>query len=517
MSLRDMLIDIDFDIDYRDIKKADDAVDKLGDETQITGDKMDRLGKKSKSTSGIIRKLGTAAGALGGMYALGRGIKFAVSEAASLEEQTSKFGVVFGEFSNEANQWAEEYADRVGRSAIEVKGFIAENQNLLVGFGATREMALGMSQDIHKLSVDLASFNDIQDATAANNIRSVLLGQHQAGKQLGLAITEASLSQLALNEGYEEAFRNLDPLTKMQLRYKLMVQQSQDSIGDAERTAGSYTNQMKRLGGTLRDAAAEAGMELIPTLRDLVATVNDNSDSIKDFIIGGVKVASVGLSGLATATTTVVEGYETLKPLVLGLTTAFVAQKVINTVSAGYGALAAMQTVLGTSTKTATVIQWGWNAALTANPIGLTAMAIGGLIGALKLLGNHFEWAKNLWDNTIGAVWDKVKGVFGFQDTETNFNANVVTKDIPGYADGTSSAKRGLSIVGENGPELKFLQGGEQIVNNDQTKKLFNSSRNNNNIVINVYESENARETGKEVRREIDNYFKGVNLKGEFA
>lgn len=41
------------------------------------------------------------------------------------------------------------------------------------------------------------------------------------------------------------------------------------------------------------------------------------------------------------------------------------------------------------------------------------------------------------------------------------------------YADGTSSAKAGLALVGERGPELVALSGGQQIINAQQTAKMM--------------------------------------------
>ena len=41
------------------------------------------------------------------------------------------------------------------------------------------------------------------------------------------------------------------------------------------------------------------------------------------------------------------------------------------------------------------------------------------------------------------------------------------------YASGTTSAEPGLAIVGENGPELMALQGGEQIINADRTADIL--------------------------------------------
>ena len=45
---------------------------------------------------------------------------------------------------------------------------------------------------------------------------------------------------------------------------------------------------------------------------------------------------------------------------------------------------------------------------------------------------------------------------------------------VDGYASGTTNAKGGLSLVGENGPELKILNSGDSILPNDLTHNLIN-------------------------------------------
>lgn len=47
---------------------------------------------------------------------------------------------------------------------------------------------------------------------------------------------------------------------------------------------------------------------------------------------------------------------------------------------------------------------------------------------------------------------------------------------LPGYATGTKDAERGFAVVGENGPEVVFFEGGEQVLNAEDTKKLANQS-----------------------------------------
>ncbi len=64
--------------------------------------------------------------------------------------------------------------------------------------------------------------------------------------------------------------------------------------------------------------------------------------------------------------------------------------------------------------------------------------------------------------------------------------------DIPGYAGGTMSARSGLAWVGENGPELKHLNGGERIYNADESRMMARQSAIGSNAVEGMREDISA-------------------------
>jgi hypothetical protein len=58
-----------------------------------------------------------------------------------------------------------------------------------------------------------------------------------------------------------------------------------------------------------------------------------------------------------------------------------------------------------------TAVQWAWNAALIANPIGLTIAAIVILIGIIVLIATKTTWFQDLWDFIWSHIGDTVKDV----------------------------------------------------------------------------------------------------------
>ncbi len=141
-----------------------------------------------------------------------------------------------------------------------------------------------------------------------------------------------------------------------------------------------------------------------------------------------------------------------------------------------------------------TIAQGIWNAVMLANPIGIVAVAIAGLIGGIVLLIKNFDKVKAVWQKVVdafkvGIEWIKehwqyfgplgllIKGgsaaIGKIQDLKNN--------NTPKYASGTSSSLGGTALVGENGPELVNLPTGSKVYNSNETKNIMNKD-----IVINL-------------------------------
>lgn len=61
------------------------------------------------------------------------------------------------------------------------------------------------------------------------------------------------------------------------------------------------------------------------------------------------------------------------------------------------------------------------------------------------------------------------QAILNIKNRRKGFSKN---KKIPGFAQGTKNAPEGFAIVGENGPEPVYLNGGEQIISNDEAIKV---------------------------------------------
>jgi phage-related minor tail protein len=109
------------------------------------------------------------------------------------------------------------------------------------------------------------------------------------------------------------------------------------------------------------------------------------------------------------------------------LTTAYVAYNIVAAVSAARTALMDKTStayliktkLIAAATKTWTAIQWLWNAAMSANPIGIVIVAIAALVAAVVLAYKNSETFRNIvqaaWAGikaAVSAAWDFMKPVF---------------------------------------------------------------------------------------------------------
>ena len=244
---------------------------------------FDRAMKKANRS---IRKFGSNMKSIGGnmtrnitLPVIGLGAA-SIKAASDLEETRSKFNTVFSSIQNDAQNTAKEFKESFGLSSQAALGMLSDTGDLLVGFGFTEREALNLSKQVNELAVDLASFTNFSGGAdgASQALTKALLGEREAIKSLGIAITEADLKRFAEEQGL--VFKELDRVAKAQLTFELAVSQSQKAIGDFARTQGGFANQVRKLKGEFENLAAEFGTMLLPLAQKLV----DGLRNIFDFL-----------------------------------------------------------------------------------------------------------------------------------------------------------------------------------------------------------------------------------------
>ncbi|NLY01518.1 MAG: phage tail tape measure protein [Rhodopirellula sp.] len=232
---------------------------------------LKRAERKLRAFGDSIRNFGLKlAGAVSAITApLGA---FTIKAAADAQESLSRFEQVFKDQADAAGEFADALAKSVGRSRFAIRDALATFQSFFVGLGFDAGMSRELSQTLQKLALDFASFNNISDDEAIQRFISALSGSSEVLDRFGINIKQAALEQELLRLGIRKSWSDVTEQEKALARLNIITRAmgDQGAVGDAVRTAGSFTNQMKRLRGQVRDAAVEIGQALLPAVTPLV-------------------------------------------------------------------------------------------------------------------------------------------------------------------------------------------------------------------------------------------------------
>lgn len=353
-----------------------------------------------KSLKSMASKVLGAVGITLSVAGIKNAIDGCVEVASSIEEMQNKFDVVFGDMRDEVDKWAQEYSDAIGRNKNDIKTYLADQQNLLVGFGMTRQAGAEMAEQMTSLALDLASFGNMDETASVNAMTKAVMGESEAAKTLGAVLNDSTRAQAMATLGLKGTYDKLDQLTKMQVNYQAILQQSPDAIGDCQRSLDSYESTKKRYIAKLKEIKTIVGQFFLPTYQ---------------------KILSIGAKGL----TMIRDWLQKLTDLTDKLGG---SQRVLSVLAAAFTAmLVAMNlkkigAAINGFTKLARAIGLGHGKALAFFAVFLLlALVIEDFISFMRgdksLLGTMLERAgvdcEKLRQNIVG-VWTKIKQAIGY-------------------------------------------------------------------------------------------------------
>lgn len=353
-----------------------------------------------KSLKSMASKVLGAVGITLSVAGIKSAIDGCVEVASSIEEMQNKFDVVFGDMRDEVDKWAQEYSDAIGRNKNDIKTYLADQQNLLVGFGMTRQAGAEMAEQMTSLALDLASFGNMDETASVNAMTKAVMGESEAAKTLGAVLNDSTRAQAMATLGLKGTYDKLDQLTKMQVNYQAILQQSPDAIGDCQRSLDSYESTKKRYIAKLKEIKTIVGQFFLPTYQ---------------------KILSIGAKGL----TMIRDWLQKLTELTDKLGG---SQRVLSVLAAAFTAmLVAMNlkkigAAINGFTKLARAIGLGHGKALAFFAVFLLlALVIEDFISFMRgdksLLGTMLERAgvdcEKLRQNIVG-VWTKIKQAIGY-------------------------------------------------------------------------------------------------------
>lgn len=331
-----------------------------------------------------------------------------IKSASDAQESLNRFEAVFKDQAAAAGAFGDELAQTVGRSKYDIRDALATFQSFFLGLGMGSEESRALSQQLSSLALDFASFHNLSDEEAIQRFISALSGSSEVLDKFGINIKQVALQQELLAMGVTKSWSEVGEQEKTIARLSVIMRSmgEQGAVGDAAKTAGSFANQMKRLGGQVKTASVEIGKSLLPIVTPLVVRLNESVAVIAKWIEQNHAL----IATIAKVAAIVVAAGAAIAVLGFGITA----------LGAVFGGIATIITTIGAAIGAMVA---GVMALLS--PIGLAVAAVAALTGAVlyftgagAVLVDWFKEKFSALKDTAVETWNRIAGAFRRGDLE---------------------------------------------------------------------------------------------------
>lgn len=227
----------------------------------------------------------------------------------------------------------------LGLDVNQLMNFQAKIGAITNSVGLLGESSINAGKALSMLSADLSSLTNTDLETVMTNLSSGLIGQSRALYKYGIDITNATLAQIALENGITKSVSAMTQAEKMQLRLLAILDQSKVAWGDQANTINSVANQYRILKQQVANLARTLGSLFLPILQKVLPFINglvmainklltflgfklwgDNwLKDIMDGISGGAGDAADDMEGLADSLDDVANSAKKMKGQLAGI------------------------------------------------------------------------------------------------------------------------------------------------------------------------------------------------------
>lgn len=350
------------------------------------------LGKVSDNTTIMAKKSVTSGVIMAGVFTTlaASAIKMSkdvIGSFGSIASETRKMQAVMGGSAEEMSQ-LRFAAEEIGVSSSSVtRGFALLSSHLVKNDDAAKKLGVSYKNLDGSLKSPTVLLGEVADKlnTVEKGAEKATIAKQLFGRGFAELLPLMSQGSKGMAELAKEADAFGLTLTQKDLVAAKQFSMAADALGDG-----------------LKGLAVTIGSAIMPTLAAFAILMEDTVKKIRAFFVSnsalvtGVKIFA-GVIGIATLA---LGEYLIISKVVALTEAAFVYVK---------GALGAVTAVATVATEGATVAQWGLNAAMDANPIGVVILALQLFVGALIIMVKKFEpvrkaliWLGELFGTVIG-------------------------------------------------------------------------------------------------------------------
>ena len=218
-----------------------------------------------------------------------------------------KLQVAYGRVDSSGEKLIKTMADISGLDEAELTKSLGTFRQYASTLGIVSEKADMLSENLLKLTNDLASFYGEDTEDMARRLISAMTGETEALKVLGADVSDNAIKQKALSLGIQENTSNMSAASKAILRYLLIVDQLKNAQGNFAKTINDVSNQTKIWNAQINTLKRQLGAFLLPILQTILPVLNGIIMVVNE-LLGML----LGLFGIKIPTSSIVSGFDSI-------------------------------------------------------------------------------------------------------------------------------------------------------------------------------------------------------------
>nr|DAD86040.1 MAG TPA: minor tail protein [Siphoviridae sp. ctoSr5] len=224
----------------------------------------------SSSSSGVAQQLRSLILGAG----VAKGFKTAIGLSSELTEAQNRLQYVFGESANAVTEFARTSARDFGLTENSATKFSATFGGILSASGIASNELASFSENLTKMTGDLASFYDVDQDVFFKKLQAGLAGNAAALRTYGINVSATNLELYRMSKGIQTAYKDMDQASRITLRYNYIVESASQAQGDFARTQFTWANQIRLLKSQFMSLASIVGGYFVKTLLPVVRILN---------------------------------------------------------------------------------------------------------------------------------------------------------------------------------------------------------------------------------------------------
>ena len=197
-----------------------------------------------------------------------------IGMASQMQMVQQQVNATFGKEAGTLNGWAQDASNSYGLSEQAAKGYANEVGKTLKKAAKSDKDVAKMSKGIVGLSVDMASFYQLDHKEVLTALEKAVSGDAAALDKMGISMGDTELQAFALSEGITKSYGEMSEAEKVALRYDYVMAQTAQAQGAFAESSGTHSSQMQIFQANVQNLATGLGNVLLPAVNWALTGLN---------------------------------------------------------------------------------------------------------------------------------------------------------------------------------------------------------------------------------------------------